>query len=641
MPASGAYYDSGMHEMRQFTRLGDEPLTSRDGRHMLHYDDSGIATLTDTATGEVRWRAGGSGTLLLGYNGVLQVEDEGHQPLWTADLQHPDALNVVITEDGDLELLSGNGVRLVNSRTGAVEVRVLRGSAPAAAITDCAHLVQQGRHGRTVTRNRDGSLQVSEQMSGGGWSHTLSPWLARWFEQDGAELTWRQVPEKRGKGWRLVLVDAAGELLWRDINHDAPADPPPSTPYAYGGHELPVGGRLWHQSLTSPNGSHTLVHQEDGNLVLYCNSAQEAVWATNTWWAGNGWADLSDGDLVVRTVYGAPLWRAGTTGATRLVVNDDGTMALEGTSWVFDGHAGCTQPGMNTARGNTLLRGQVLQRQSLTAPDGVTVFEHRDDRRLVQFAANGTWLWDEYVWGAERSYLALDDDGMLRVHDIDGSVAREIAGPADALVVTSEGVELRRDGRPFWRNGKRIKPESWDDWMSALMEDTAYCATLIHGIEPADALRRLLGDDAKIHDGTWQDMQTLAGELDTDWEDTVVAAFRIGAHTLLVEDNGRQARDRPDLAAGAFAVTCYRNINAYSSFRVFRDGAVVADHSWDSGSAEPTTPEVRAALAAMGSEDPIETAFRHDLELFCRTAGVQVTVADVTGPCLYAIDAEE
>lgn len=49
------------------------------------------------------------------------------------------------------------------------------------------------------------------------------------------------------------------------------------------------------------SGTHTLVHQEDGNLVLYCNAAQRAVWSTNTWWAGGGWTELTDdGDLVVR-----------------------------------------------------------------------------------------------------------------------------------------------------------------------------------------------------------------------------------------------------------------------------------------------------------------------------------------------------
>jgi hypothetical protein len=95
------HYDEGMHEMGQSSRLRDEPLTSRDDRHVLDYDDSGIATLTDSGTGEIRWRADVSGTLLLGDDGVLQVEDEGQEPLWAADLQHPDARNLVISDDGD------------------------------------------------------------------------------------------------------------------------------------------------------------------------------------------------------------------------------------------------------------------------------------------------------------------------------------------------------------------------------------------------------------------------------------------------------------------------------------------------------------------------------------------------------------
>lgn len=638
-----------MHEIRQFRELESQPLTSGDGRHLLWYDNDGIATLVDTTTDETRWRAKVPGTLKFGHNGhcyALMVVDKDSQPLWESDFQHPDASCVVITDDGDLEILSAIGLRLINSRTGVVEMRVLQNSARAGAITESAYLLKSGRYDFTVTRSRDGSLEVNEQTSFGQLGHRLSAPLADWLDQDGAELTWRKVSDgRRGTNWQLVLVDGAGRLLWRALSRDTPAPVEPSTPYAYGGHELTAGGRLRQQSLTSPNGSHTLVHQEDGNLVLYCNSGQYAVWATNTDWAGGGWAELSHGDLVLRTTYGAPLWRAGTAGATRLVVNDDGTMALEGTSWVFNGHAGCTRPGMNAARGSTLLRGQVLQRQSLTAADGVTVFAHRDDRRLVQLAADGTWLWDTYIRNAERSYLTLDDDGMLRVYDTDGSVAMEIDGPADALVVTSEGVELRHAGKPFWRNGKRIKggDGSWDDWMSALIGDEAYCATLIHDVDPADVLRRLFADcdDVKIHDGTWEDLQALAVELQVQFDDTVVAAFGIGKHTLLVEDNGCEALDRPDLSAGTFAVTCHRSVNANSNFRVFRDGATVADHDWGSGSAEPTTPEVREALAAMGSEDAMEIALEHDLELLCRTAGVKVTVADVTGSCFYAIDAEE
>jgi hypothetical protein len=129
MPLSRTHYDAVMHEMEQFSQLRDEPLTSRDGRHVLDYDDSGIATLTDGGTGEIRWRTGESGALLLGDDGVLQVEDEAYELVWAAELRHPDARKVVITDDGDLELLNDVDVPLVNSRTGVVEVTVLPGSA--------------------------------------------------------------------------------------------------------------------------------------------------------------------------------------------------------------------------------------------------------------------------------------------------------------------------------------------------------------------------------------------------------------------------------------------------------------------------------------------------------------------------------
>jgi len=438
--------------MSQFGQLHGDPLTSCDGRHVLGYDSDHVATLVDTTTGEVTWRAGAPGTLTLGYTAV-EVRDPSYELVWTSDLEHPDADALRVTDSGDLELLSTERVRLVNSRTGAVETAVLRGSAPVSAITGTAHLVRTGRRGRSVARGHCGLLRASEDTSGGLSGTYLPEALSRWFDQDGAELTWRKLPDRRGAYWRLCLVGRDGNPLWREVNHNTPAEAPPSTPYAHGGPELPAGGRLRHQSLTSPNGSHTLVHQDDGNLVLYCD---RAVWATGTHWVGDGWVDLTDGDLVVRTFYGAPVWRAGTTGATRLVVADDGTVRLDGTSWVLDGHAGCAATGADVGRGDTLLPGQSLRRQSSTSADGTVVFAHRDDKRLVLHAADGTWQWDRYL-GADDTSLVLDDDGVLRVRGVDGGVVLEIAGPADALVVTSEGVELLRDGVAFWRDGASVR----------------------------------------------------------------------------------------------------------------------------------------------------------------------------------------
>ncbi|MEK8170916.1 hypothetical protein NKH77_19170 [Streptomyces sp. M19] len=70
--------------------------------------------------------------------------------------------------------------------------------------------------------------------------------------------------------------------MWREQPRDMPIALPPATPHAYGGAELGVGARLWHQSLTSPSGAYSLLHQPDGDLVLFDKAARRAVWATHT-----------------------------------------------------------------------------------------------------------------------------------------------------------------------------------------------------------------------------------------------------------------------------------------------------------------------------------------------------------------------
>lgn len=648
-----------MHELIQFNRLREgEPLSSPSGQYVLHYDPEGVAVLTDRTTGEIRWRAGdrgrpAAGLLLLGNGGALQVENSEHETVWVSDIAAPGAWLSVITDDGDFELLSGEGIRLLNSRTGPVEATAVRDAAAAADISGERYLVREGKQRRLVTRDPDGSLRVTTRE----WIFTLSAPLARWLEQDGTVLTWRMLPDGDRKARTLCLVNADGELIWREGMRNLPTVLPPAQPHAYGGPELGRGARLWHQSLSSPSGAYTLVHQDDGNLVLYDNPAHRAVWATNTWWAGDGWAELTEeGDLVVRNLCGAPVWQSGTagTGAERLVVDDEGGLALLDDSnsvvWQIRSGASPSAPAANTARGSILRRGQTLQRQSLTSPDGSTVLAHRDDRRLVLFGEDGRWLWNEYIRDAERSCLMLDDDGVLRVRAEDGTVALELGGPGEELVVVAGEAQLRSgDGTVVWRNGEQIAvaeehappTQDFTSWMDALMDDTAYCVTVIHDIEPDEALRRFGAEPEQVTTGTWQDLLELAERDEADTEDVVVAAFALGSHTLLVEDNGWEGIDCPELSAGTFAVSCYRSINADSSFVVFRDGEEVADHSRDDGSEEPSTPEVRQALTAMGSEDVIDTAFEHDLELMCRTAGVQPTIADVSGPARVAVFTRE
>lgn len=530
------------------------------------------------------------------------------------------------------------GGRSPGARTGTVEPTPLGDAAPAADITPERFLLLEGKRRRTVTRGVDGSLRVGERGQGFGWSRPLPVPLAEWLaRQPGTVLTWRILPYGERRTRELCLVDGDGGVLWRERMRDLPAVPPPARPHVYGGAELGRGGRLRHQSLTSISGAYTLVHQDDGNLVLYDNPRHRAVWATDTWWAGDGWTDLTEeGDLVVRNVCGTPVWRSGTagSGAQWLVVDDEGGVALlddAGTA-VWEVRTGPHEPAPATrpARGSVLRRGETLRRQSLTSADGGTVLAHRDDRRIVLYGEDGRRLWDEYVGEAERGHLALDEDGMLRVYGDDGIPVREWGGPGDELVVEHGSVVLRRqDGTAVWHAGHPL----CGAWLARLNDD-AYCVTVVHDLDPDTALARLGADPAGITTGTWTDLEE---RIDLEDALTGVAAFALGPHTLLVEDNGFRGVNTPALSDGTFAVSCYLGAHGVSDFVVYRDGETVGRHGYDDGDAEAGTPEVRRALAEMGADDVREAAFEHDVELLCRTAGVRPTSADVSGPARLAV----
>ncbi len=348
---------------------------------------------------------------------------------------------------GDLTVGTGG------SRRGKAQP-VFEDSAPAADITADGYLYRKNARGavtHTVQREPDSSLLATRKSE----SVSLGIPLARWFEQAGTVLTWRRLADA---GLTLCLLDAAGNPLWRQSSPYSTTTPPPARTHEHGGPALEPGARLRRQSLTSPSGSHTLLHHHNGNLVLYCNTTHTPVWMTGTDWVGDSWLDLtSTGDLVLRTSCGTPVWRSGTTdlGVTRLEVRDDSALVLLNAAgtimWQALGHAPCPiASGLTPPRGAVLRRAQSLRNQSLTSPHGDVVLSHEPGNGLWLYDTDGTPIW--YAGTATSTDLTLNIDGYLQVRDDNGTPLEQLAGPGDRLEVTPGG-EIRLctdDGTVVW-----------------------------------------------------------------------------------------------------------------------------------------------------------------------------------------------
>jgi len=184
--------------------------------------------------------------------------------------------------------------------------------------------------------------------------------------------------------------------------------------------------------------------------------------------------------------------------------------------------------------------------------------------------------------------------------------------------------------------GKSGYPRAWMDTGLGGME--AYCVTVIHNVDPDEALRRFGADDSQIATSTWAELLRRARYEEASPDDHVLAAFGLGPHTLLVEDGGYQGATRPDLSRGTFAVSAYSSINFDRIFLVSRDGETLATFDENMpGSAWGAEPwVVEEALSEMGIDDPAafdddDDSSLDDLELLRRLAGIHPTVADVTG----------
>ena len=189
----------------------------------------------------------------------------------------------------------------------------------------------------------------------------------------------------------------------------------------------------------------------------------------------------------------------------------------------------------------------------------------------------------------------------------------------------------------------------WREWLTDGLgvRSGAYCLTAVRDLGPDDALRRLGAPESEIRSGTWKDLgvhanRTIEAVARARGERTYVtaarhhamAAFALGAHTLLAEENSSLGVVRPNLSAGTLAVCTYCSVNGERTFVVSRDGEVLAVIEENDPSAiEGADPDVlRAPLSEMGAFEQLD-----DIELFCRVAGVRPLPSDVHGVARIAV----
>ena len=412
-----------------------------------------------------RWRGQGeglapAGQLALREDNTLAVLNHEGTELWVSPTREFPYLSLVLDDNGILTLMSKYG-HLVWQSTPAPK------SWPGWSNVPDGRRLRRGQsmRGQTLTSANgkyvlaalpSGRLQL--RTVGGpvlwGWSMgkehglTLTEDGRLYHRAPGGEtlgLTWHEQPAEDvfelyvADDGRITCVDEHGTVRWQapdpkaGIRQVSPLRPP----YAV---ILRAGEHLSERAVSSPNGEYSLVHQHDGNLVLYRHEDREAVWASDSQYqdsadraiVADGFSERpgrlllrEHGELVVLRVTGEQVWSAPAVGHT-LVVTDAGRASLLGGSgdvvWQtpepepLDDEEG-EVPWTSVPDGRRLRRGEVLRGQTLISPNGAFTLVSNQEGFLYLRQAEGPVLWIHHLGWLHG--LELTEDGILQVRNWD------------------------------------------------------------------------------------------------------------------------------------------------------------------------------------------------------------------------------
>ncbi|MFF7649003.1 DUF6924 domain-containing protein [Streptomyces sp. NPDC007983] len=218
---------------------------------------------------------------------------------------------------------------------------------------------------------------------------------------------------------------------------------------------LRPGEQLVRRTVSCPSGEYSVVHQHDGNVVVYRNADHFAVWATGTNFQHSvcrpealEHQDLDrafgrpgrlllqeDGNLVVYSPTDQPLWSSGTMGRSMaaLMIQDSGRLVLRTAEDTIPWHSSSAPQrweGWNRVTdGRRLRRGQCLRGGTLVSDNGAYAFVAEGGSAAYFCHTAGGILWT--VGLHPQQGYELTGDGRLVTRDADGTER-----PAESLGIS-------------------------------------------------------------------------------------------------------------------------------------------------------------------------------------------------------------
>ncbi|WP_243787716.1 DUF6924 domain-containing protein [Saccharopolyspora gloriosae] len=248
---------------------------------------------------------------------------------------------------------------------------------------------------------------------------------------------------------------------------------------------LRPGEQLSRRAVGCPTGEYSVVHQHDGNVVVYRNADSFPVWATGTNFQSSvGWHTPArfdtaaygkpgrltleeDGDLVVYSPDGARRWSSDTAGepVASLMIHDWGKLVLKDHEgyvvWQTERAPKRWDGWNNVADGRRLRRGQCLRNASLVSDNGEYAFVVGGGDADYLCRTDGPILWvvfhqtgDGYELTTEGKLLSRRPDGLP--HHPYSLMGGDSPSPDALLVsemlVTDDGrlVLVDEDGAIMW-----------------------------------------------------------------------------------------------------------------------------------------------------------------------------------------------